>query len=215
MERPMPNDPPAVIVPEMDNASCAVHPLLTQRKSPYAFSSKPVDSETLAILMEAARWAPSSMNEQPWSFILATKANKSEFERLLACLIEYNVQWAQHAPVLLLSVAKLTFESTGEPNRHAFYDVGQAVANLSFQAMVSGLVVHQMAGFDVEKTRKEFSIPPDHEPVAVVAIGYSGNLAGLLEKLRKKGSSPRKRKPLSSFVFERGWGDSAGWTRSL
>jgi nitroreductase len=154
------------------------------------------------------------MNEQPWSFIVATQANKSDFDRLLGCLIEFNVQWAQHASVLLLSVAKLTFES-GELNRHAFHDVGHASANLTFQAMVSGLVVHQIAGFDVEKARREFSIPQDYEPVAAAAIGYPGNSAELSEKLRKKDASPRMRKPLTSFVFEGSWGHSAACTRKV
>jgi hypothetical protein len=92
------------------------------------------------------------MNEQPWSFLVATKANKPDFDCMLACLVEFNVQWAQHAPVLLLSTAKVTFESTGELKRHASHDVGQAIANLTFQAMLSGLVVHQVAGFDVENS---------------------------------------------------------------
>jgi len=116
--------------------------------------------------------------------------------------------------VLLLSVAKLTFES-GELNRHAFHDVGQAIANLTFQATVSGLVVHQIAGFDVEKARREFSIPQNYEPVAAAAIGYPGNSAELPEKLRKKDASPRKRKPPTNFVFEGGWGHSADWTRRV
>jgi len=191
-----------------------IHPLIAGRRSIRGFASTPVEPETLASLMEAARWAPSCMNEQPWSFIVATKANKSDFDRLLGCLIEFNVQWAQHAPVLLLSVAKLTFESTGKLNRHAFHDVGQAIANLTFQATVSGLVVHQMAGFDLEKARREFSIPQDYEPVATAAIGYPGNSADLPEKLRTKDESPRIRKPLADFVFESEWGRSAGWTRS-
>jgi nitroreductase len=192
-----------------------IHPLLACRRSTRAFASTPVEPETLAGLMEAARWAPSSMNEQPWSFILATKAHKSDFDRLLGCLIEFNVQWAQHAPVLLLSVARLRFESTGEFNRHAFHDVGQAMANLTFQATLSGLVVHQMAGFDIEKARREFSIPKDYEPIAAAAIGYPGNPADLPEKLRKKHASPRTRKPLTNFVFEGGWGHSAEWTQRM
>jgi nitroreductase len=206
----------APIIPEDEQKSCEylIHPLITGRRSPRAFASTSVEPETLASLMEAARWAPSCMNEQPWSFIVATKANKSDFDRLLGCLVEFNVQWAQHAPVLLLSVAKLTFESTGELNRHAFHDVGQAIANLTFQATASGLVVHQMAGFDVEKARREFSIPQDFEPVAAAAVGYPGNSAELPEKLRNKDLSPRKRKPLTTFVFESEWGHSAGWTRS-
>jgi nitroreductase len=206
---------PLVLADEKGNCEYPVHALLAERRSLLAFASTPVESETLATLMEAARWAPSSMNEQPWSFIVATKANQSDFDRMLGCLVEFNVQWAQHAPVLLLSTARLTFESTGELNRHAFHDVGQAIANLTFQAMVSGLVVHQIAGFEVEKARREFSIPQDHEPVAVTAIGYPGNSASLPEKLRKRDTSPRKRKPLTTFVFECGWGHSAAWTRKV
>jgi nitroreductase len=206
---------PIILEDERRNYECPIHPLIAGRRSALAFASTSVEPETLASLMEAARWAPSCMNEQPWSFIVATKANKSDFERLLGCLVEFNVQWAQHAPVLLLSVAKLTFSSTGQTNRHAFHDVGQAIANLTFQANVSGLAVHQMAGFDVEKARREFSIPQDYDPVAAVAIGYPSNSSGLSEKLRKKAAGPRNRKPLTNFVFEGGWGHSVDWTRKV
>jgi nitroreductase len=205
---------PIILEDEQQPREHAIHPLIASRRSIRAFAPTSVEPQILASLMEAARWAPSSMNEQPWSFIVATKANKSEFDRLLGCLLEFNIQWAQHAPVLLLSVAKLTFES-GELNRHAFHDIGQAIANLTFQATVSGLLVHQIAGFDVEKARREFSIPQDYEPVAAAAIGYPGNSAELPEKLRKKDANPRKRKPLTNFVFEGVWGHSAGWTRSF
>jgi len=212
----MTNDASAPIILEEDEPRISeypIHPLIAGRRSIRAFAATSVEPETLASLMEAARWTPSSMNEQPWSFIVATKANRPDFDRLLGCLLEFNVQWAQHAPVLLLSVAKLTFAS-GELNRHAFHDVGQAIANLMFQATVSGLVVHQIAGFGVEKARGEFSIPQDYEPVAAVAVGYPGNSAELPEKLRKKDASPRKRKPLTNFVFEGDWGHSADWTGS-
>jgi nitroreductase len=212
----MAKDATAPIILEDEQKICEypIHPLIAGRRSIRSFASTFIESETLAGLMEAARWAPSSMNEQPWSFIVATKANKSDFDRLLGCFLEFNVQWARHAPVLLLSVAKLTFES-GELNRHAFHDVGQAIANLTFQATVSGLVVHQIAGFNVEKARREFSIPQDFEPVAAAAIGYPGNSAELPEKLRKRDASPRKRKPLTNFVFAGGWGHSADWTRRV
>jgi nitroreductase len=206
---------PIIIEDEQQICECPIHPLIAGRRSSHAFSPISIEPETLASLMEAARWAPSSMNEQPWSFIVATKEHKSAFHRLLGCLVEFNIQWAQHAPMLLLSVAKLTFESTGELNRHAFHDVGQAIANLTFQATASGLVVHQIAGFDIEKARREFSIPEDYEPVAAAAIGYPGNSAELPEKLRKKDASPRKRKPLPNFVFEGGWGRSAACTRRV
>jgi len=211
----MAKDADGPIAPEEKRKICdyPIHPLIADRRSALAFATKPVKPETLASLMEAARWAPSCMNEQPWSFIVATKTNKFDYDRLLGCLVEFNVQWAQHAPMLLLSVAKLTFESTGAPNRHAFHDVGQAIANLAFQATVSGLVVHQMGGFDVEKARREFSIPQDYEPVAVAAIGYPGNSADLPEKLRNRAARPRKRKPLTNFVFHGSWGHAADWAR--
>jgi nitroreductase len=204
---------PTILEDEQKVCDYPIHPLIASRRSPRAFAATSVEPETLTSLMEAARWAPSCMNEQPWSFIVATKENESDFDRLLGCLIEFNVQWAQHAPVLLLSVAKLTFEATGELNRHALHDIGQAIANLTFQATVLGLVVHQMAGFDVEKARREFSIPQGYEPVAAAAIGYPGNSAELPEKLRKKDASPRKRKPLVKFVFEGGWGHPVDWAR--
>jgi nitroreductase len=206
---------PTIVEDDQRSREHSIHPLIAGRRSILAFASTPVDREVLASLMEAARWAPSSMNEQPWSFMVATKANKSDFDRLLGCLVEFNVQWAQHAHVLLLSVAKLTFESTGELNRHALHDVGLATAALTVQATVAGLVVHQMAGFDVGKARREFLIPQDHEPVAVAAIGYPGSPGSLPDRLRKRDASPRERKPLPHFVFEGGWGHSADWTRGV
>src|SRR6202046_479555 len=206
-------DTPIILEDEEKICEYPIHPLIAGRRSILACASTSAEPETLASLMEAARWTPSSMNEQPWRFLVATKVNKSDFDRLLGCLVEFNVQWAQHAPVLLLSVARLTFESTGELNRHAFHDVGQAIANLTFQATVSGLVVHQIAGFDVEKAHREFSIPQDYEAVAAAAIGYPGNSAELPEKLRKRDAGRRRRKPLPNFVFEGGWGHSADWTR--
>jgi nitroreductase len=152
------------------------------------------------------------MNEQPWSFIVATKENKPEFDRLLGCLLDFNLQWAQHAPVLILSIARLSFASNGKANGHALHDVGQAMAALTFQATASGLVVHQMAGFDAEKARREFSIPLDHNPVAVSAIGYPGSPESLPEKLREREMAPRARKALKDFVFQSTWGRAAAWT---
>jgi nitroreductase len=203
---------PIVLENEQRNRDHSILALIKERRSSRAFASTAVEPEILAGLMEAARWAPSSMNQQPWSFIVATKANQSDFDRLLGCLVEFNRQWARQAPLLLLSVAKLTLES-GELNRHAFHDVGQAIANLTFQATMSGLVVHQMAGFDTEKARREFSIPQDYDPVAAAAIGYPGNPEELPEKLREREAASRARKPLSDFVFEGGWGHPAEWAR--
>src|SRR5213593_4411938 len=118
---------------KLAQAQYPIHDLLQKRWSPRAFSAQPVESDKLRSLWEAARWAPSSYNEQPWSFIVATKEDPAEHARLLSCLVEGNIQWAQHAPVLMVSVAKLYFDEDHERNRHAFHDVGLAAANLVIQ----------------------------------------------------------------------------------
>jgi len=187
--------------------STAIHDLIAHRWSPRAFESKPVEPEKLRSLLEAARWAPSSYNAQPWYFIVGTKDNPENYKRVLESLIEFNQGWAKNAPVLALSVAKLKFDD-GKPNRHAFHDVGQAAANLSLQAEASSLSVHQMAGIDPEKARKLFNIPADYEAVAGIAIGYPGDPASLPEGLRERELAPRQRKPLDSFVFTGSWGKS-------
>lgn len=150
--------------------------------------------------------AASSFNEQPWSFIVTTRSEPEEFARLLKCLVEGNRLWARRAPVLLLAVAKLHFDLDDRPNRHAFHDVGQAVANLVIQATALGLSVHQMAGFDVAQAREEFSIPDSHEPVAVIAVGYRGDPDSLPDQLRERELAGRRRKALDTFVFSGSWG---------
>jgi len=202
--------PPCV---EETPAQPGLHPLIAQRCTRRAFSSRLVESDALKSLLEAARWAPSSMNEQPWSFIIATRDRPTEFQRLLQCLLEFNVRWAQHAPVLLLAIAKLNFAVSGESNRHAFYDVGQAMAALTYQAIASGLNVCQMAGFDVPKARSTFSIPADYEPVVAAAIGYQGDPTILPEKVQQKELAPRRRNSLEQFVFENKWGQTADWIK--
>ena len=187
--------------------STAIHDLIAHRWSPRAFDSKPVEPEKLRSLFEAARWAPSSYNAQPWYFIVGTKDNPENYNRVLESLMEFNQGWAKNAPVLALSVAKLKFDD-GKPNRHAFHDVGQAAANLSLQAEALGLSVHQMAGIDPEKARKLFDIPADYEAVAGIAIGYAGEPGSLPEGLRERELAPRQRKPLDSFVFTGQWGKS-------
>lgn len=186
-----------------------VHDLLRRRWSPRAFSDRMVEPDTLRSLLEAARWAPSSYNEQPWSFIVASKDDPAEFGRLLSCLVEGNIQWAQRAPVLMVSVARLTFEENGKPNRHAFHDVGQAIANLTVQATAHGLAVHQMAGFHPEKVREVFGVPDQYEPVAGIVLGYPGDPETLPEGLRKREVAPRHRKPITEFVFTGRWGNTS------
>lgn len=186
-----------------------IHELLRERWSPRAFSDRRVEPDALRSLLEAARWAPSSSNEQPWSLIVTTKEDPDGFGGVLRCLMDGNIPWAQRAPVLMVSVARLSFEDEGKPNRHAFHDVGQAVANLSVQATALGLVVHQMAGFYPDKVRELYGIPKEFEPVAVIALGYPGDPESLPEKFRSRELAPRERKPLAEFVFAERWGKAS------
>jgi nitroreductase len=184
--------------------------LLRRRWSPRAFADRLVEPEKLRGLLEAARWAPSSYNEQPWSFLVATKDDPENFQRLLSCLVEGNQAWAQFAPVLMISIARLNFAQNGQPNRHAFHDVGLAAENLVIQAMALDLMVHQMAGFYPDKARELFRIPSGYEPVAAIAVGYPGEPDRLPEKLRQRELAPRTRKALREFVFGGEWGRPAG-----
>ena len=186
-----------------------VHELIRNRWSPRAFSDKPVSAETLRALFEAARWAPSSSNEQPWAYLVATQDDAENFAKMLSVLVEFNAGWAKQAPVLALSVAHVKTQREGKPNRVALHDVGSATAQLTFEANARGLLVHQMAGFDADKARQAFAIPADWEPVAAMAIGYPGDAASLSEKLRERELAPRVRKPASEFVMTGTWGHTA------
>lgn len=186
-----------------------IHELLRNRWSPRAFAVRAVSPETLRSLFEAARWAPSSFNEQPWSFLVAAHENPEDFSRLLSCLVDGNIAWAKYAPVLMLSVAKLKFEHNQKPNRHAFHDVGLAAENLVIQASALGLMVHQMAGIHVDKARETYGIPEGYDAVAGFAIGYPGEPQSLPEGLRERELAPRSRKPVESFVFSGRWGETS------
>jgi nitroreductase len=183
-----------------------IHDLLRKRWSPRAFADREVEADKLSSMLEAARCAPSCFNEQPWVFIVGTRAKPEEHARLAGCLSEGNKVWATHAPVLMLSVAKLNFAHNDKPNRHALHDVGLAVENLIVQATSQGLYVHQMAGFDRDKARSDLGVPPDYEPVAMIAIGYLGDPDSLPEALAEREVAPRTRKPLEQFVFDGRWG---------
>ena len=193
-------------MPKVAETRYPIHELLRERWSPRAFADRMVEPEKLRSLLEAARWAPSSSNEQPWSFIVATKEHAGEYERLVSCLVEGNVRWAQHAPVLMLSVATLVFERNQKPNRHAFHDVGLAVENLIIQGTALGLFVHQMAGFHTDRARETYGIPEGYDPVAAMVIGYLDDPGRLPDDLREREMAQRTRKPLESFVFSGQWG---------
>ena len=188
-----------------ESVPAGVQGLLEKRFSPYAFSPRPVEPEKLRKLFEAARLAPSSYNEQPWRFVAARREDSEGFGRLLDTLVEQNRAWARNAPVLVLSVAKVDFTHNGQPNRHAWHDVGQAAAYLTLQATELGLYVHQMGGFDPVKARQLLNIPEGYEPAAMIAVGYPGESESLPEALRQRDSTRRPRKSLDTLIFEGTW----------
>lgn len=183
-----------------------IHELIVRRWSPYAFDSRPVPKTDLLSLFEAARWAASSYNEQPWRYLVATKEEPEEFEKLLSCLVEGNQLWAKAAPVLAVSVASLTFALNGKPNKAAIHDLGLAACSLTFEATTRGLMVHQMIGILPDRVRELYGIPDGYEAVTGIAIGYVGNPDQLPDKLKPRDLTPRMRKPLKDFVFGGKWG---------
>jgi nitroreductase len=181
--------------------------LLARRWSPRLFEEgRPVEREKILSLLEAARWAPSCFNDQPWRYLVFDGSNAEALERARACLVEGNA-WALKAPVLMLSVARDTFTQNGKPNRTAQHDVGLASENLVLQAVDLGLAAHQMAGFDVERSRKEFNVPEGYTVLAMIAVGYPyrGDLDALPEKLRSGELAERRRLPLGEVAFNGTW----------
>ncbi len=187
-----------------------VNTLLATRWSPYAFADQRVTSDDLRALFEAARWAPSSYNEQPWTYVVASRHDApDEFVRLLSCLNDGNQTWARHASVLALGVVTLRFTRNDKPNVAAQHDLGLAAGNISVEATARGLVVHQMIGILPDRARDVYAIPEGSEALTGLAIGYPGDAQTLPEGLRERDLAPRKRKPLSAFVFAERWGRSA------
>lgn len=188
-----------------------VHELISRRWSPRAIEPRTVPAEALRSLLEAARWAPSSYNEQPWSFIVARREDEAEFQAMLGCLVDVNQAWARDAGALILTVARSGFSHNDKPNRHAFHDIGLAAGNLSLQATALGLVVHQMGGIRPDKAREVYEIPDGFEVVTGIAIGYPGKAEQLPEQFREAESAPRQRKPQDEIVFRGSWGRRADW----
>ena len=186
-----------------------IQSFLAERWSPYGFADRPVAVADLCSLFEAARWAPSSYNEQPWSYLVATKDNPQEFGRLLACLVEANQAWAQAAPVLALGVVNLRFTRNNKDNRAAVHDLGLAAGNLVTEATARGLSVHQMIGILPDKAREVYHIPEHSEAWTAIAIGYPADPATLPAALQERDLAPRQRKPLSEFVFTGQWGQAS------
>ncbi len=186
-----------------------IHELIASRWSPYGFSNCTVSKENLLSLFEAARWAPSSYNEQPWSYIVATKDEPEEYEKLLSCLVDGNQSWANTAPVLALGVVSLKFARNNTPNAAAIHDLGLAAGNLLFEASARGLYVHQMIGILPDKAREIYEIPDGVEAKTGLAIGYAADPSTLSDPFKERDQAPRQRKPLQAFVFSSKWGTTS------
>ena len=190
-----------------------VHELFATRWSPYAFADRPVSKEDLLSLFEAARWAASSYNEQPWSYLVATREDPEQFGRLLSCLVEGNQAWAKAAPVLAVGCTSLNFTRNGQPNAAAIHDLGLASANLALEATARGLAVHQMIGILPDRVREIYQVPQGVQPLTGLAIGYAGDASVLPENVRARDAARRPRKPLATFVFTGKWGTTAPLVR--
>jgi nitroreductase len=200
----------------MKKPAPVAHPVLDvvrDRWSQRAFTARPVAAGVLLSMLEAARWAPSSANEQPWHFLIARRDDPPAFEKLLACLTASNQRWAKDAGALLLIVARMNSVRSGRPNPYALHDAGLALANLLLEATSRGLATHPMAGFDAAMTRTAFSIPSGFDPVTVVAVGDPGESSALPEDLAAREVAPRLRRPLAEFVFEGTWEQPAPWVK--
>ena len=181
---------------------------ISRRWSPRAFATTPVSQDRLRQLLEAARWAPSCYNAQPWTFIVGTQDNPETFRKLSKCLVPVNQSWAAKAPVLMLALAELNFAHNGKPNRHAAHDVGLALGNLLNQATILGLQAHLMVGFSGNTARELFAVPDTHDPVTMLALGYPGDPESLPDTLREKELAPRTRKSLDEIAFGGTLGES-------
>src|SRR5581483_6605899 len=177
-----------------------VHPLLAERWSPRGFDQvHELADDRLTALLEAARWAPSAANSQPWRFGVARRGEEAH-ARLFAALARGNQAWAGAASALVL-VAARTADGDGRPQPWALYDTGQAVAALVTQAQADGLAVHQMGGFDTEAVRTAFGLDEALTPVVVLAVGLQAGPAGLPEHLASREAAPRTRHPLAGLLL--------------
>ncbi len=185
-----------------------IHDLIQTRWSPRAIDpDKDVSHDDLTALLEAARWAPSCFNDQPWRYIVCVKSkDETSWQQALTCLAEKNQLWAKNAPVLMLSIAMDNFNHNGKPNRWAMYDTGAASVSLCFQATALGMVVHQMGGFNAEKARDLFKLPSDCTPMSMIAVGYQADIDVLDDDFKEAELAERSRASLDQRFYFGQWG---------
>jgi nitroreductase len=194
--------------PRIANRPAELTPVVRTRFSPRAYTARVVTAGELERMFEAARWAPSCYNDQPWHFVYARKEEAAAFANILAALVPFNQAWAGQASVVGFAVARATFAQNGKPNGWAHYDTGAAMANLTAQATSEGLTVHQMGGFDPAKAREVLGLPEGYEPAAAFAIGEAAPLAALPPEVAEKEGQLSPRKERSEFVFQGRWGQA-------
>jgi len=195
----------------MDKSAKTEHPIskvLSERWSPRAFNDDIPTEKQLKTLLEAARWAASSYNEQPWRFVVGIKGEGSSYQNIFECLNEFNQAWAKGAPVLLMVCAKEEFSHNGNTNKHFMYDCGAAMSNLCTQATAEGLHVHQMAGIHPDKAKDVLNVPDGFKAITAAAIGFAGDPNQLPDDHKKSELAERKRKPLSEISFLGSWDES-------
>lgn len=192
--------------------SVPIHDLMARRWSPRAFdAARPVPREKLVTIMEAGRWAPSCNGDEPWRYLVWDRARDSAgWQKAFDCLSDSNKKWVKNVPLLMLSCAGSQFAATGKPNRWTQHDTGAASVSMALQAVALGLIIHQMGGFDAEKARAAFNIPPEYTPMAMIAVGYQAEPDILDDETKAKEMRPRARKPLTERFFEGGWEKPVG-----
>ena len=188
------------LIEKIANTDFPVHDLIARRWSARALSTKAVEKSKLFSILEAARWAPSSRNEQPWRYIVFTKDNPDNLKKAQSVLLDIN-SFAKRAPILICALAKKTYSDNGIYNKLHFHDLGAANENMFLESVNQGLVMHEMGGFDREKARDVFNIPDDYEIGIMIAIGYQDSHEILPERYREKANLPRERKSLSDIAF--------------
>lgn len=188
------------LITKVAKTNFPIHSLIAQRWSARAFSTKSVEKSKLLSILEAARWAPSSRNEQPWRYIVFTNDNTEKLGIARSVLLEIN-NYAKLAPILICAITKKYYSDNGIYNKLHFHDLGAANENMFLESFNQGLIMHEMGGFDREKARKVFSIPDDFEIGVMIAIGYQDSHDILPERYREKAFSPRERKSLSEIAF--------------
>lgn len=178
-----------------------IHPVLRHRWSPKGFTDRQISEETLRSILEAARWAPSSYNEQPWRFVVATKYEPETHDQMVEMLTKGNQRWAKSAPVLMLAFVRTTFEKTGAKNRIAAHDLGQSVAQMTVEAVSRGVFVHQMAGIQLKRIRQTYDVPESLKPAVGIALGYAPDPSDLSDDEVELQLKDRARKPLRELAY--------------